>query len=210
MEIEIVNNFKKEVKNLKPKKIMNIACGVNLKPDFLKEVNANFYGIDIDDHVIGDRVKRCDVDRDLIPFNDGFFDLAICIYGLEHFKTEKVFGEVSRILRKNGKFIIITTNSSNPSFVIAKFLGLRKYYLQSRGVGEEYSAYYKLSPMSLIRNLKRTSFEIEDIRGFSYISDYVGLFFKKFSKIVKTIENILYYFFPMAKPTLYISATKVR
>lgn len=208
--MEIDREFSREVKELKPKKVLNIACGVHLKPDFLKDVRADFFGIDIDKRAVSRKVKYCDIDKQKIPYPNNHFDLVICIYSIEHFKTRRIFSEVRRVLKKSGKFVFVTTNAANPVFSLEKILRLRKYYYKYVvGFEQLYPAFYRTNtPNEIEEVLKRNGFEMNKILFFDSVKGYFK--FIKISQIVGKIEKIVYPILPSLKPTIYVSATKVK
>jgi ubiquinone/menaquinone biosynthesis C-methylase UbiE len=205
------SEFRKEVARLKPKKILNIACGVNLKPSFLKDVKAEFFGTDIDKKVISGKVKFSDIDKEPIPYPDSSFDLVMTVYSIEHFKTRKVFSEAHRVLKKNGKFIFITTNFANPLFLLTKFFKIRKYYYRYEvGFEELYPAYYNTNtPWEVAKALKKNGFEINEVLFFDRIKGYFKIL-KTFSELIGILENFFYVLFPEAQPTMYVVATKIK
>jgi len=207
----VESEFRKEVEELKPKRILNIACGVNLKPAFLKDIKADFYGTDVDKRVISGKVKFSDIDKQPIPYQSNYFDLVICIYSIEHFKTRKIFSEAHRLLKKNGKFILLTTNFANPLFIFTKFFKIRKYYYRYQvGWEELYPAYYNTNtPSEVVKVLKKNGFEVNQILFYHQIKGYFR-FLKKFSEIIGILEKAFYFFFPETKPTMYVVATKIK
>lgn len=53
-------------------------------------------------------------DLDALPFPDGHFDVVTCSWVLEHLRQpERVFAEVSRVLKPGGRFLFITPNKRN-------------------------------------------------------------------------------------------------
>ncbi|CAG0961690.1 partial putative methyltransferase YcgJ, partial [Gammaproteobacteria bacterium] len=53
-------------------------------------------------------------DLDALPFPDGHFDVITCSWVLEHLQApERVFREVSRVLKLGGRFLFITPNKRN-------------------------------------------------------------------------------------------------
>lgn len=205
------SEFRKEVARLKPKKILNIACGVNLKPAFLKDAKAEFFGTDIDKKVINGKVKFSDIDKQPVPYQNNFFDLVVTVYSIEHFKTRKVFSEARRVLKKNGKFIFITTNFANPLFLLTKFFRIRKYYYRYQvGFEELYPAYYNTNtPWKVAKALTKNGFEINEILFSDRIKGYFR-FLKQFSELIGILENFFYFLFPEAQPTMYVVATKIK
>lgn len=83
------------------KKILNVGCGTST------------YGTHfIDLYPQRPEVIKCDVDKEKFPFPNNFFDevYAECIF--EHLKNPLNFlTESYRVLKKNGKIIIITDNA---------------------------------------------------------------------------------------------------
>lgn len=209
--MEIDSEFIKEVKELKPRRVLNIACGMLLKPDFLKDVRADFYGIDIDKRAINRKVKFCNIDKQKVPFPDNYFDLIICVYSVEHFATRKVFSEARRLLKRNGKFIFVTTNAANPLFAFERKMKLRKYYYR-RVVGFEelYPAFYRTNTSGEIEKvLQRNGFKISKMVFFDSVKGYFR-FLKGLPKIVGEVEKIIYPVLPELRPTIYVSATKIK
>ncbi|MFH0830911.1 MAG: methyltransferase domain-containing protein [Parcubacteria group bacterium] len=108
-------------------RVLNIACEEELVPKFLPSSidPANVYGVEIDEDVIrrNANIKRCDVDREPLPFADNTFELVVSIWGVEHFKTAQVFTEARRVLKPGGRLIFITPNTAHPIFWVNKLLG---------------------------------------------------------------------------------------
>ena len=202
--------FRGEVAKLRPKRILNIACGVNLKPAFLKNIDAEFCGTDIDRRVIGKRVKFCDIDRQRVPYPDNHFDLVISIYTIEHFRTRKFFSEARRLVKKDGRLIFITTNLSNPLFFLANLLKIRKYYYRYRvGFEELYPAPYRTNtPQEISKVLEKNGFRLDKMIFYDQVKGYFS-FLGPLSGIVGFFEKKLYYVFPSLQPTIYVSATKI-
>jgi len=116
-------------------KILNIACERRLVSESLKGVfnQDNISGLEINREIVESdpRIKYCDVNYDRFPFEGESFDVIVSIWGMEHFKTDNVFQESYRVLKKGGSFVFITPNTGNPVFFFNKiFHGLlgKTYY----------------------------------------------------------------------------------
>jgi SAM-dependent methyltransferase len=60
-------------------------------------------------------VLRAGCDLAHLPFQNGFFDLVLCSWVMEHLtRPEQVFAEIARVLKGGGHFIFLTPNSRNP------------------------------------------------------------------------------------------------
>lgn len=207
----IEGQFRKDVEELRPKKILNIACGLFLKPTFLKGIKADFYGTDIDKRAISSKIKYSDIDKHPVPYPSNFFDLVMSIYSIEHFKTRKVFSEARRLLKKDGKFIFVTTNSANPVIALAHFFKVRKYYYRYQvGFEELYPAYYNTNtPSEIAEVLEKNGFKVNKIIFYDQVKGYFK-FLGGLSQVVGILEKILYVFFPEMHPTMYVVATKIK
>lgn len=105
-------------KELRTGKILDIGCGSY--PFFL--VSTKFkekYGIDPSVNVSSVKNKniylnRQDVSKEKLPFKDNYFDAITMLAVFEHIEQDKlnfVLGEIRRVLKKNGVFIITTPAS---------------------------------------------------------------------------------------------------
>jgi len=123
---------KKYEKNKKNFKILDIGCGWGYDLTGLWEISKNIelYGIEIDDEKIAACQQKnimifkinCETDR--IPVNDNFFDIIIINQVLEH--TKEIFficSEISRVLKKQGIFIIGVPNLASFHNRILLFFG---------------------------------------------------------------------------------------
>jgi SAM-dependent methyltransferase len=70
----------------------------------------------------GDRVIRADATQTL-PFRDGVFDYVLSREGIEHFENQLAFlRECRRVIRRGGKIVITTPNTSHLSARLSQFL----------------------------------------------------------------------------------------
>ncbi len=83
-------------------KILNVACG--------KQTYGTHF---IDLYPQRKNVIKCDVEHQKLPFSNGFFDEVYSENLFEHLKNpNKVLREMYRVLKKNGKLVVITDNAS--------------------------------------------------------------------------------------------------
>jgi len=98
-------------------RVLDIGCG---HADFLKNVYArtpNTYGIEPDANALekNEIIKNKFVgSADKLPFEDGYFDLVVSAWVLEHLKNPILnFKEIHRVLKPGGKVIFLTPNAWN-------------------------------------------------------------------------------------------------
>lgn len=88
------------------KRILNAGCGDDT------------YGTDfIDLYPSRPEVIRCDIDKQKFPFKNGIFDEIYAKNVLEHLTNiSHFFNEARRLLKRNGKLVIITDNAAYWNF----------------------------------------------------------------------------------------------
>jgi len=117
-----------EGKNLK---IFDAGCGeghlIQEMHDHTIFKNCEFYGADITEIALQKARDRCpyakiyNADLAKLDFPNEFFDVVVCTEVLEHIKHYKeVIGEIKRVLKKDGYFIITFPNEI--PWTIARFL----------------------------------------------------------------------------------------
>jgi SAM-dependent methyltransferase len=94
----------------KKDKILEIGCGGGYFIEKLKKLSDNVFGIDVNE----DAIKLLDpkncfiMSAERIDFKDEYFDKIFSFHTLEHIPDlNKVFFEMSRILAKNGKIVLV-------------------------------------------------------------------------------------------------------
>jgi len=128
-------------KYIKNKIILDIPCGMGWGTSLLKKYKL-CYGIDIDkDSIIeaNKRFKRGNLkftqgNMTSIDFGDNFFNVVICLEGIEHItyrEGQKFLLEARRILKKNGLLIV-----SSPILRKNKFHSGNPYHLCEYKEGE--------------------------------------------------------------------------
>lgn len=95
-------------------KILDVGCSAG---HFLAHCSRESWGVEIDEEKLRTaregslNVKKCDLDREKLPFSDSTFDAVNSTFVLEHLRNPfKCFSEMLRVLKKGGKFIIRVPN----------------------------------------------------------------------------------------------------
>ncbi|OPX30436.1 MAG: hypothetical protein B1H08_01695 [Candidatus Omnitrophica bacterium 4484_171] len=139
------------IKEEKRGRILDAPSGAGYLSNELKSIGFNPVCIDLDvekfefpdiEHT------QADLNRDL-PYEDGIFDYAVCVEGIEHIEDHfHLIREFKRVLKKGGKLIITTPNILN-MFSRLRYL-LIGYYAFSGG-------YYAKTHINLISFTKMIS-----------------------------------------------------
>jgi SAM-dependent methyltransferase len=102
----------------KGKKLLDVACGGGYFLKKAEEAGVQCYGLDISEEAlkiakkITSYSKLVCADGESIPFKDEFFDYVTNLGSLEHFlNPEKGLKEMKRVLKENGKALILLPNS---------------------------------------------------------------------------------------------------
>jgi len=132
-------------------------------------------------------------DIENLKFDDGFFDVVLCIDTLHHIPNKSIskgLGELSRVVKKSGVLVVDFKNRNNPVL----------YYQHKR---RNRASYYRTSRTlkEMRKFLDKVNVRIEKVNGFSpfsmFTAPYVNIFCKKnwicysliFHKII--FKNIL-------------------
>jgi len=124
--VSVANNYEKELygiilnllKAKKGKKLLDIACGQGLFLKDAQEKGLKTYGLDFSPVAIekGRKIvpnaELAVGDGENLPYEDDSFDFVTCLGSLEHFAhPEKGAAEISRVLKKDGRAVIMLPNS---------------------------------------------------------------------------------------------------
>lgn len=112
----LVNRFRHFLYPVKGENYLDTGCGTGNYTCALASGNYQFYGIDPSETMLEKaRARNCDViwhngSAENLPFENDFFAGAIASLTIHHWQDlTKAFGEISRVLKKSGKFVLFTT-----------------------------------------------------------------------------------------------------
>ena len=132
--------------DVQKKNVLEIGCGKGRVARIFKDMGAEIYGIDISEELLRD-AKKIDPERFIkadaynIPFGDNTFDIIYLMEVIEHIPDlEAMFAEAVRVLKENGKLIIVDRNlfSLNnkkafvPNLLIKRYHELRNEWMYPR------------------------------------------------------------------------------
>ena len=149
-----INHIRKAVANWviknQPENILDIGCGTGKQISLLPK-DMNIIGIDLSSAMlkIADKQapgKCMQGDAVNLPFEDDKFDLIISQFALHEKDTDTInmeLKEVSRLLKPNGKFLIVDFDHPRKLTYYAKFLrwGIR---MIEQKAGDEHFTNYKI------------------------------------------------------------------
>lgn len=91
-------------------KVLNVGCG-----------NDTYGTHFVDLYPARNNVERCDVNQQKLPFKSNFFDLVYSRNLFEHLTNpEFVLKEMKRVLKPNGKVILITDYAHSWNYVVGR------------------------------------------------------------------------------------------
>jgi SAM-dependent methyltransferase len=99
---------------------------------FSTDIEEKFYTrrFDIGDFGVDARILSLDIESELFPFHEPYFDLIIMCEVIEHFDIDPMFAlvELNRILKMGGKLLITTPNSCSARNAYKACLGYRPHF----------------------------------------------------------------------------------
>lgn len=144
-------------------RVLDIGCGSGeLCSHDLRAKARVVVGIDVDPGVAGNRwvthAVRAAVGA--LPLRAGSVDLIVCRYVLEHLvDPRRDFTEVARVLRPNGRFVLLTPNAHHYVTLVSRFTPMWMHRLMKAGHGIDHQGvfptYYRANTRRAIQRLGR-------------------------------------------------------
>jgi len=179
---------------------IDCGCGDNSLVKDLAHLARNAFGVDI---VGTNKVSPNYVKADIrnMPFSAGCVDLVTLRFVVEHFKNpEGYFGEIKRVLKTNGKILIITTNLISPVIFIPKFIF--PYFIKNQILSKVfkveskdiYPAYHRINSPQKYKKLNNglRLLNVKFISDLNYTRKLVFLFLLAYHMCTKImrLENL--------------------
>ena len=174
-----IEKYLREIFTSSYNKILDIGSGDN--PRYHKFMKGRIISFDIKNadktHVIGD--------ADFLPFKKNSFDKVIAVNSLYYFKNPfKVIENVAKILKKNGKLVIIT-----PFFYPIHDTPIDRYRFTEFGLKELLGNNFKVESIDTIGGF----FNIPAIILHSMLKGLPLIFPKSIRKITKLMSYVIFY-----------------
>jgi SAM-dependent methyltransferase len=183
-------------------RILNIGCGPET------------WGTDfVDLYPMRKEVVRCNVDKEKLPYPDDTFDIVYSRNIFEHMMNPGfLFRQMIRVLKKGGKLILVTDNSSYYLFNLTKGLSPHydKYEKWSGQKGEEDRHYMVFTTKHIENFCKASGVRIVRLKLITQF-DPPDTFFKYPipQSRLKYVNRIVAFFLPlMGYPRIYLEAIK--
>jgi len=149
------------------KTVLDLGCGYGLWSYELLRNNRNVFGIDIDRHSVTyanhlktkekghSNIHFINGSGEILPFKDGVFDSVIAISVLQYVNRDKLFKEVTRILKKNGLFISILNHGFG--YYLYRFLQI------NRSLRHVLNGAFTLSRQIICKNINYSNKSVEEL-----------------------------------------------
>jgi len=118
-----------------PKKILDIGCNEGFLGELLIRNGHKVFGIDVSETALeaarekGLEAYRVNVDAEELPFENESFDVVAACEVIAHiYDTGHLFGEINRVLKEGGLFIVSTPNAVSLGRRVAYLLGIGAFF----------------------------------------------------------------------------------
>lgn len=114
------------------KRLLDVGCGdgdfASLVADRFEELHGvDFAGVALERaRARGVRTETVDLDKDSLPYADGFFDAVACLDVVEHvYDPVRLMRECRRVIAPDGRFVITTVNMRYLKYLLSLIVGGR-------------------------------------------------------------------------------------
>jgi SAM-dependent methyltransferase len=157
---------------------LDAGCGRTTRLRHYRDRIARLVGVDADevagrDNPYLDEFLCLDLEE-LLPFDDGSFDLVYANFVVEHLEyPDRAFSEWRRVLRSSGRLVLLTSNRASPVMAVAdRFPDRLRLAVKRHGAGAKerdvYVAWYRANTPDRLA-------EVSEAAGFESVSvNYVG------------------------------------
>jgi len=162
-------------KNQKVGRLLDVGCADGSFCIPLVEMGWECYGVDKEKQkiVVDMPVEIVDIESEKLPFNNNFFDVVFAGEIIEHLRDPKFFlGEVKRVLKENGVFILTTPNIVYLRDRVRVLFGKRQIAL-------EMPFHYRCYTFDCVEEiLKENGFVVEERRGSYFLKSTLPFAYK--------------------------------
>ncbi|MGA9191417.1 MAG: methyltransferase domain-containing protein [Anaerolineales bacterium] len=155
--------------------VLDVGCGTGVHLEMYRKFKCNLTGIDTSASMLERARTRLGPDADLrlangtqMPFEDGHFDLVLCMLALHEMDDEVrigVMGEIRRVLKPEGRALLIDFHAGRPG-PLRGWLSKLLILLSEVAAGRRHFSCYRhfMSIGGLPSLITRGHFEIERSR----------------------------------------------
>lgn len=164
--------------------VLDLGAGAGIVEDVNLQERATVHGIDLDPRVKDNPGLHAAVmgDASALPFRDESYDLVLADNLLEHLiHPEMVFAEVTRVLKRDGSFLVKTPNRYHYVTLISRLTNQRfhRWVVSLRGRKSEdtFRTLYRANSTKELRMLAtKTGLVVEDIDLIEGRPEYCRIF----------------------------------
>ena len=157
---------------------LDAGCGRTTRLRDYRDRIARLVGVDADEaagreNPFLDEFVSADLDESL-PFDEDSFDLVYANFVVEHLNSpERCFAEWRRVLRPDGRLVLLTSNRASPLMAVGDLLPQRvRLAIKRRGAG---AAERDVYPARYLANTPQRLAAVAAAAGFEPVAvDYVG------------------------------------
>lgn len=147
MDIKWRKNVRKAIAQIRPRQVLDVATGTgDLAIELAKIPQVKVIGVDISEKML--EVGRLKIsklnlqnsiemkwgDSEALPFSDESFDAVSVSFGVRNFENlEKGLSEIRRVLRPNGRLVVLETSVPENFFLKKGYVFYTKYIIPFMG-----------------------------------------------------------------------------